>query len=92
MKVHNCLGVFKAAAGDKRLTAAKRRQCDRIARAMVRHPRLGVAVQARLLHAYEKENGMLVGAIPWLAIFEWLIANGPAIIKMILSLLALFGL
>ena len=93
MKPKSCRDVFCVASQSEKLTKAQRRKCERVCDAMARHPRLARAIQERLLAAYEEDTGKaVVGAIPWQAILEWLIANGPAILKFIMSLIALFGL
>ena len=59
--------------------------------AMERRPFLGRVVENAILHSYERAQGKkIVGAPDWNAILQWLIDNGPTILKIIMSILVLF--
>lgn len=90
-KPKNCRDVFCLASQSEELTKAQRKKCERICDAMARNKRFARAAQERMLAAYEEENGEIVGAVNWQAILDWFIANGPAIIKFIMSIMALFA-
>ena len=90
--VKNCQQMFAAAAQDGRLSKAKQRQCARIVDAMTDHPRFAKTAENVILGAYERKNGKIVGAIPWKAILDWFVANAPALLQLLVTLLALFGL
>jgi hypothetical protein len=59
---------------------------------MAKHPRLARAIEERVLAGYEADNGKIVGAVDWAVVWEWLVENLPAILKLLLSILAIFGL
>jgi hypothetical protein len=58
-----------------------------------KHPRLWNAIESWTAWRYERDTGkkppMKAGAIDWSKIMDWLVANMPAIIKMIMVLFSL---
>jgi hypothetical protein len=71
-------------------SASQVEQCAKIGAFMDRRPILGGLLQSLLLHKYEHDTGK-VGAIDWEAFLTWLTTNMPAILQMIMSILAMFG-
>ena len=87
----NVTSMYAAAAQSDRLSKIQRRNCSRISETCAEHPRCRKMVEQCTLHAYERDNGPIVGAVDWQAILEWFLENGPAIMKMILAIIAMFG-
>jgi len=54
------------------------------------HPRFAKMVREQVLSAYEQGYGPITGAINWKAIWEWFLANAPAILSLLLKLLLVF--
>ena len=71
-------------------SASQVEQCAKIGAFMDRRPFLGGLLQSLLLHKYEHDTGN-VGAIDWTKFLTWLTTNMPAILQMIMSILAMFG-
>jgi hypothetical protein len=81
----NCQAAFAALGKDNG-------ECAKIAAGMLKHPRLAAIVEHACLYSYEQANGEIVGAIDWMAILKWVMANGPAILAGLLQLFAFFGI
>jgi len=65
----------------------------RLARIDETRPRIGRIIQHIILNRYEEAHPEAdVTAVDWTAVIEWLVENLPTILKMILSILAIFGL
>jgi len=75
----------KATKGQKRLLAKARAADPR--RPVVR--RLWVRMEKAVERRYRKDTGH-VAAIDWQAIIDWLVANLPAILQIIMAILMLF--
>jgi len=88
--VRECLKVIGAGkvAG---ASASQVEQCAKIGAFMDRRPFLGGILQSLLLHRYAQDNPNDVGAIDWQNFLTWLTTNMPAILQMIMSILAMFG-
>jgi hypothetical protein len=57
------------------------------------HPRIDRMVQHLILAKYEQANPTTdVTAVDWTAVIQWLVDNLPTILKLVMSLLAIFGL
>ncbi len=86
--------TFKQAVLEWRAKADKNvaKKLDAFAEKANKHPRLWKMAENMVLAAYERKTGVrLKGKIDWSSIIDWLVTNGPAILKLILSLIALFG-
>ena len=70
-------------------SASQVEQCAKIGAFMDRRPFLGGILQSLLLHKYQHDTGAT--AIDWGNFLTWLTTNMPAILQMIMSILAMFG-
>lgn len=73
-------------------SASQVEQCDKIGAFMDRRPVIGGILQSLLLHKYKHDTGNSISTIDWGAFLTWLTTNMPAILQMIMSILAMFGL
>jgi hypothetical protein len=71
-------------------SASQVEQCAKIGEFMDRRPFIGGILQSLLLHKYQHDTGA-VGAVDWAAFLTWLTTNMPAILQMVMSILAMFG-
>jgi hypothetical protein len=85
--------AYLAAGHDKTLTVEQQATCKQLARFMERHPVLGLVMQQAILHRYYQAHGAtdIKAAVDWKSILEWLVANMPTILQMLISLLTAFG-
>lgn len=68
------------------------KKIDKFTEAAARHPRLWKMAENMVLASYERKTGTkIVGKPDWSTIIDWLITNGPAILKLIMSIIAMFG-
>ena len=83
--------MMLAAATNDALTTEQRHNCERISKIIDQRPLIGRILERAALHAYLAAHpGVTV--VDWKAIVEWLVANMPTILGLLLSLLSLFGL
>jgi hypothetical protein len=84
--------ALKAIGGGKvtGASASQVEQCAKIGAFMDRRPFIGGLLQSLLLHKYQHDTGN-VGTVDWGAFLTWLTTNMPAILQMIMSILAMFG-
>lgn len=86
--------TFRQAVLEWRARASKldAKKLDKFTQAAAKHPRLWKMAENMVLASYERQTGTkIVGKPDWSSIIEWLITNGPAILKLIMSIIALFG-
>jgi hypothetical protein len=88
--VRECLKVIGSGIVDG-ASASQIEQCDKIGKFMDSHPFLGGILQSLLLHKYAHDTGTGLGTVDWGAFLTWLTTNMPAILQMIMSILAMFG-
>jgi len=69
-----------------------RQLCQRLADIAVSHPRISRVVRHVIEARYEAATGIDPGSVDWQTVIQWFVENMPQILKIILSLLALFGL
>lgn len=87
--------AFLAAADGAKLSKSQQAKLESIKSRQV-FPRFWAAVENAVVHRYERETGNEVptdatGAFDWANLIEWLRANLPTIIKVVITIMGFFA-
>jgi hypothetical protein len=85
--------IYLGTGNDPGLTVEQAATCKRLGDFMSTHPIIGLYMQQVILSRYmaAHDETDMKGTVEWAKIIEWLVANMPTILQILVTFLALFG-